>query len=441
EIFVGSVPIGEINAGRDIWSFYSEVSVPIVGSDMKVPFIYSLEANAAFRHDHYEGVKEDANVPKFTLRYQPIKDLTLRATYSNSFVAPTLYQLFGPISTGFSPSGLVLNGVQQDQAQVQGGSNPALVPSKAESYTGGLVYSPSFVPGLTISADYFRTWQKDIVATLGGTTILPSVDQFGPASPYADLVAFGNYPGQQGSIPVTAPGQLAGNLAAVFYIDNARNIGIVRVEGFDLSARYNIELNRFGQLELGINAVVFTKYDLKTTPFSDYYSVLGLNFAEFAGGNGGGANPDYKMTFLAEYRIAGASLSLNANYIPEMLNGVGHDPETEDPSTFDTIRDYIVVDGRLSYTLKGRTTPGAVADAKDAKGMVDAKGGAAATDVAGAGVMSPVQRLLDGTTIAVGCNNIFDEDPPFVAGANSATNLSIYDPFGRFVYFEISKKF
>jgi outer membrane receptor protein involved in Fe transport len=48
---------------------------------------------------------------------------------------------------------------------------------------------------------------------------------------------------------------------------------------------------------------------------------------------------------------------------------------------------------------------------------------------------------MNGTTLAVGCNNIFDRTPPFVNGANSATDLSLYDGFGRFVYFEISKKF
>ncbi len=55
--------------------------------------------------------------------------------------------------------------------------------------------------------------------------------------------------------------------------------------------------------------------------------------------------------------------------------------------------------------------------------------------------MNPVQRLLDGTTITVGCNNVFDQQPPYINGANGATDLSVYDPFGQFVFFEISKKF
>ena len=184
---------------------------------------------------------------------------------------------------------------------------------------------------------------------------------------------------------------------------------------------------------MGINAVVFTKYDLKTSPNSAYYNVLGLDFPELAGGN-----PDYKLTFLAEYRIMGFTLSLNANYIPELLNAVGTNPEEDDQALFPAIDDYFAVDGRLSYTFKGRSMAAAAAEGKS---MVDPKGGATESAAGAEMTMSPLQKLLDGLTMTVGCNNMFDEQPPFIAGANSNTDLSLYDPYGQFVYFEISKKF
>ena len=429
EIFVGSVPIGIINVRRDIGSFYMETSIPIVGSEMKVPFIYNLELDLAGRFDHYQGVSEDAKVPKVTLRYQPIPDLTIRATFSNSFIAPTLYQLDGPVGTGFS-TGITLNGNPQDQAQVLSGSNPDLIPSTAQSWTAGLVYSPKYVPGLTITCDYFNTLQQQIVGTLGGPTILNSVENLGPASPYASLVGFNNFPGQPGSNPVTAPHQLDGNLASVFYIDNLRNLGAQRAAGFDLSLNYTLDLRAWGQLQFGCAAVIFTQYDLKTTALNNYYNVLGLDFPE-----GLGANPDYKVNFLFEYRYGGLVYSANANYIPEMLNANGLDPEHDVQSTYQTIGDYFAVDMRLSYEFMKQKTASAppVVDSKDAKD--------------GKNVVPVVEgcnwreKLLDGLTIAVGCNNIFNEQPPFVDGANSNTDLSAYDPYGRFVYFEISKKF
>ena len=163
EIFVGSVPIALIDRGRGISSYFGEIRIPIVGSEMNVPFVRSLEVSAAGRHDHYEGVRKDADVPKLTLRYQPIEDLTIRATYSQSFVAPTLYQLYGPLSSGFTAP-VSLHGTPQDQPQAITGGNPLLTPSTAESYTAGIVYSPHFLHGLTITGDFFKTLQRTRLA-------------------------------------------------------------------------------------------------------------------------------------------------------------------------------------------------------------------------------------------------------------------------------------
>ncbi len=431
EIFVGSVPVQDINAGRFITSAYAELSVPVVGPQMKIPGVYSLEVDLAGRHDHYEGINEDANVPKVTLRWQPIQDLTVRSTYSDSFVAPTLYQLFGPTSTGFSNPIASLGG---DQAQVESRSNPDLVPSKAESYTAGLVYSPHFIPGLTLSADFFRTWQSEIVSTVGGNIILPNVDKLGPASIYASQVALNNFPGQPGSKPITAPGQLNNNLVSVYYLDPNVNIGGAVVEGFDYSANYNLDLKKYGQAQFGVNAVMFTQSVQKTTPHTNYFNVNGLDQSE-----GLGANPEYRITALTRYIYENASLAVNMNYIPGLSNAQGADPSTDDQFTYQKIGDYLTFDGRLQYDFKAKpqaAPAGYSKDAKDSKGMV-----AGASGVAAPATVSPFDRVLDGLTVAVGCNNIFDRVPPFIAGANANTDLSIYDPYGRFLYFEVSKKF
>jgi iron complex outermembrane recepter protein len=436
EIFVASVPQPSIDVKRDIYSFYGELDVPIVGSSMKVPGIYNLELTLAGRYDHYEGVSEDAKVPKVAFRYQPIKDLTLRATYSDSFVAPNLFQLNGPAGQGASPT-VSIDGGPPGQASVETPTNPNLIPSTAESYSAGFVYSPSFLPGLTITADYFRTLQQGIVAGRGAFLILTSVDQLGTASPFANLVAFNNFPGLPGSTPVTGPGQIKNNLNQTFYVDQLQNLAAAHEEGVDMSLHYTMDLKTFGQFELGVNAIVYTEAELKTAPQSHYYNILGTDGAELVG-----ATPDYKLTFLSEYRWNGFSASLLANYIPKMYNAVAGSLELQDFRTFQQIQDYITFDGRLQYTFVRNEVPGATATApepKDSKGMRDGKNLAPAP-VPGS-TMNIFDRMLNGTTVAVGCNNIFDRTPPFVESGNSNTDLSVYDGIGRFLYFEISKKF
>jgi len=424
EIFVGSVPIQNIDVKRDIYSVFGELDIPIIGASMNVPGVYNLELNLAGRYDHYDGVSEDAKVPKISLRYQPIKDLTLRATYSNSFIAPTLYETQGPNSTGFS-NGITFGGTPQGQAQVLSGSNSSLIPSTAENYSAGFVYSPSYLSGFVITADYFRVFQQNIISTLGGNLILQSVNNLGPASPYADLVALNNFPGLPGAVPITgarpAGGYLFGKINKTFYADTLKNLGATHAEGVDMSAHYTFDLRTFGQLELGINAIVYTEYEAKTLPGNNYYTLLGLDSEE-----GLGALPDYKLTFLGEYRWQGATLSLVGNYIPKVFNAVGHDPETENFRDFLQVQDYFTLDGRLSYTFVRNEMPGAPApEPKDSKSMRDRKNTPA--PVAGS-TMSVLDRMLNGTTLAVGCNNLFDRTPPFVGGANGNTDLSVYDP-------------
>ncbi len=429
EIFVGSVPIGIIDRGRGISSYFGEIRVPIVSSEMKVPFFYSLELSAAGRHDHYEGVSKDANVPKFTLRYQPIQDVTIRATYSDSFVAPTLYQLYGPQSSGFSPS-ISLNGVPQDQAQVLTGSNPNLEPSTAESYTAGIVYSPHWLTGLTVTGDFFKTLQQGLVGFVGAQTILSSVNSLGPASPYASQVAIGGFPGTANAEKITAPQQLVNNLQSVFYTDLLQNLGAERITGFDFSARYLWDMHAWGQLELGVNAVYFLSQDFKNFQNTDFYTINGA-----IGDEAFGFSPVYKITMLAEWRVMGFTLGWNGQYLPSMHNELLGDITTGKLDQLDETKDYFVMDMRASYEF--HRTPEAIA-APMGKDSKDSKAVAGSTTP---GTLSWGDRLLDGLRLTVGLNNILDEEPRYVQGGNSATNLAAYDPYGRFLYFEVAHKF
>lgn len=430
EIFLGSVPIAQIDRGRGISSYYGEIRIPIVGSEMHVPFIYSLELSGAGRHDHYEGVVKDADVPKVTLRYQPFQDLTIRSTYSNSFVAPTLYQLFGPQSQGFSNS-VSLGGVTQDQPQVLAGSNPNLIPATAESYTAGLVYSPHFVPGLTVTGDFFKTLYQGIVGAIPDQTIVSSIDNLGPASPYAAQGAFFNFPGRAGAQPITAPGQLFNNTINFFFTNLQQNLGAARETGFDFSIRYLWDLKAWGQLEVGANAVYFLSQDFKNFPNSDFYTINGA-----IGDENFGANPVYSVTWLGEYRVMGFTLSVNGRYLPPMFSETAGDISTGKLEDLPQAGAYMQWDGRLAYEFKRTPQPIAAPMGKDAK---DSKGVASGTP--GVAALGWGDKLLDGLSLAVGCNNMFDRQPPFVFGTNQNTNLGVYDPFGRFVYFEIAHKF
>jgi hypothetical protein len=94
-------------------------------------------------------------------------------------------------------------------------------------------------------------------------------------------------------------------------------------------------------------------------------------------------------------------------------------------------------DLQLSYDF-GVLAPKSEATAVTAK---DSKSTAPVTEST---TMTLWDHLLKGTTLTIGCNNVFDQDPPFASGqgGNSVGYPGFtYDATGRFVYLRLTKKF
>jgi outer membrane receptor protein involved in Fe transport len=65
---------------RDVYAAFTELNVPIVKT---------LGANAAVRYDHYSDFGSTTN-PKFSLRWQPTRTVLVRGSYGTGFLAPSL---------------------------------------------------------------------------------------------------------------------------------------------------------------------------------------------------------------------------------------------------------------------------------------------------------------------------------------------------------------
>ena len=98
------------------------------------------------------------------------------------------------------------------------------------------------------------------------------------------------------------------------------------------------------------------------------------------------------------------------------------------------VTSYITRDMQLSYEWKKPEPEPApyVKDVKDSKNTVTA-----ATETS-----SIWQRMLWGTKLTFGVNNVFDRQPPSVLGAfNDNYDTSLYSIRNRYYYLSLSKKF
>src|SRR5437016_1489299 len=188
---VGNSPVPGANGGRKTYAFYAETRIPIfspvtstyytgdgknpqVQNETKamVPGFYSLEFVAGGRFEEFLNNDTNVLVPKVGMRWQPFDEqLTLRATWGEGFREPSLEELFGsPLST-LEPSHDPKNGgVFEPETNTLISSTPGLQPEDSRSFSGGVVYSPKYVPGLNLSVDFW-----DIERT--GVVTAPLADQ------------------------------------------------------------------------------------------------------------------------------------------------------------------------------------------------------------------------------------------------------------------------
>ena len=119
----------------------------------------------------------NAQKPKVSIRWQPLDPkyigaLTLRGSYTEAFHAPTLGELTPASSQSFPIVADPFSTQTEPQIEERVIGNPNLHPEVAYEWTYGAVYSPKWVKGLTLSADWWHIDMRDIVAALGAQTII-----------------------------------------------------------------------------------------------------------------------------------------------------------------------------------------------------------------------------------------------------------------------------
>jgi iron complex outermembrane receptor protein len=394
---------------RETTAGFIEVNIPIFGKEQDIPGLYDLEISAAGRYQTFDP-GGNKGVPKIAVRWQPIDEqLTLRASYGQGFIAPPIWQLFGPDFVN-NPS-VTIQG-QPGQVNTQTRANPNLEPSNAEQFGAGFVFSPKFIKGLTVGADFYHV-TEDHLAVADAQSAANSLNALGSASPYAPGFTYFNDAGDIVHLTSTAPNQVT--------VDNWNNLIIpwspaaaLRTEGLDLSLNYVLPIDqRYGKITFGAVANVIINYEYQTSPSRPYFDYVGT-FTPIQG-----LIPDYNITATLTYEYRGWTAVGSMHYLPEMTDPGGLFPEynlgeqgftINNPTQPYKIPSYVTFDIQLSYEF--------------GKGKVEGR------------------KWYDGSKFTVGVLNIGDETPRLIPDAvEDNTDKNNYDVLGRFVYFEVSKKF
>ncbi|OBU54169.1 TonB-dependent receptor domain-containing protein [Stenotrophomonas maltophilia] len=272
---------GPTGGGYDVNEVYLELNVPILAD---LPGAKELSFNAATRYSKYSTFGDTTN-NKFGLKWKPIDQLLVRATYAEGFRAPTIDNLYGgssqtfayftdPCDTSFGstdqpgvaarcaaaigPTASTFRQLRQGYVPASGPdeqtpdpfnavSNPNLTPEKSKSKTVGLVWSPTFAQGLNMSLDWWNIKITNTIVTDSPDDQLNDCYVLGIAE---RCNSFTRDPNRHNVINLTyAP----------------RNAGYQETEGFDFDVAYRFETDSWGTFSANLQNSYVTKNVLKTT--------------------------------------------------------------------------------------------------------------------------------------------------------------------------------
>ena len=218
-----------LSASRNSSAVFGEVIVPV---------LKDLEADLAVRTDRYPDAK--ATNPKLSLRYQPMQQLLVRASYGKGFRVAALPELNTPISLGTTATFVdPATGDRGQFTQITGG-NPNLKPEKSEQSSIGFVVDP--VKGLSIALDYWKINVNNLVTTYDPEFL---VDQ-----------AAAGIPAYQGFVKRDA----AGNISSI--ANTNINANSLKTAGVDVDVRWTIAKSpSFGNFSTRLNGTYVSKYD------------------------------------------------------------------------------------------------------------------------------------------------------------------------------------
>lgn len=205
-----------------------EVEAPLLAHR---PFARVLTLNGAIRHTHYD-TSGAAWTWKGGLLWESGHGLTLRMTRSRDIRAPNLYDLYSPQTVAVNNYTDLHTNTSALVAQVQQG-NPALKPEKADTLTIGAVMAPHFLPGFSLTLDYYNIRIQQALVNIAG---------FQPSTQVACETSGGTSPFCAYYIrPYGFANTSAANYPSLL-ISKTLNVASLSTQGMDVEAHYTTHL-------------------------------------------------------------------------------------------------------------------------------------------------------------------------------------------------------
>jgi outer membrane receptor protein involved in Fe transport len=310
----------------EVDSLFTEINIPILSG---VTGAELLEIGISARYDDF-SIYDSSTTFQGSLRWQPVRSLLLRATAGTVYREPNVSEIFfGGADTfsfpvdpcsgiGGTPGGVPGSGECEDvppdyvqppfgdEVRTILGGNPGLQPEEGDTVTVGLAWSPEFLPGFSVTLDWWRIEIEDAIgypwdqAVLDGCfsgsvpQFCDSFTRFGPQSPDH------------------------GALDTIFVY--AQNVGPEDAEGIDWSANYTLNsgiglwnFSWFGTHNISRNMLLVKDFNGDGVQDVEVGDVVGL--FEHRSLLRAASYPEWRWRFDLDWSMGDWSLSFSTEFI------------------------------------------------------------------------------------------------------------------------------
>lgn len=416
----GAAELGQIyfvqgtswSASYDVDEVYGELRAPLMEGR---PGVDLLTAELSVRYSDYNTIGSDTTAG-VVLEYAPFEQLRFRGSYSQGFRAPGLDDLFSPPvlsaevytdpcfefnAPGVSPvvranclaDGVDPNNENLASPQATGffAGNPDLDKETSDSWTLGVVWTPTFVEDLSFTLDYFKIEVDDAIGTFTTNQIVDTCyNSPGFSSETCDLIqgpeAVGQFPGTDGPRRA-ANGTIAGQALIT------QNISTFETDGADLGAFYSMDFAG-GVVKLEGIATWLHEWEFQASEFDPKIDLAG-KFGADPVTTRIAAFPEWKLYLSADYEAEFWSVGTTVRMEGEV------DDINPDPADLSTHVDSTwYQDLRASY------------------------------------------YCWENVEISGGIRNVWNQQPPYVTNYDDMNTLPLnYDTIGRFFYGSVTLRF
>ena len=406
----------------DVFELFGEARIPIVQSQ---PFFEELSMELAYRYSDYStGVQTDTY--KVGLNWAPTEDVRFRGAYQRAVRAPNITELFAPQAVGLDGSAdpcagpttqanfptqaqCAFSGVTVGQygtiasspaGQYNGllGGNPTLNPEIADTVTLGIVFTPTFLEGFSVSVDWYDIQIEQVISNIGADFIL------------TNCISTGN-PLLCGLVNRNPNGTLWGAPTG-FITDTQVNAGGLSTTGVDVSASYRFDAGGIGGFGLNFNGNWMSEYINEPVVGLGTYDCVGLY-----GPVCGRPRPEWRHVFGVTWETPMTGLEITGTW--RHMGETLLDQTSSNP--------LLAFDGVVELSDR----------LHEAQNYFD---------------LGVSWDVWENVTFRAGVNNVLDRDPPLTSNANTNSNCptgacsgnswpGVYDVLGRYFFVGVTADF